>query len=269
MKIGPMAGAAIAALFAASGASAQMAQPGWYGALDLGYHFPLNRDYKSLGTAPDGQIYNWQFDPKDDWTGFVRLGYRFNPHWRVELEGGYRNDEYNRIHATQASRVAAGEPNGVCSTSSVLPSCAKPDAHGRTYTAMVNAIYDLLPADSTWVPFVGAGVGVNFTHIDLNGEINSTAGTPAVQTIRMRTADGQLAYQVLAGIAYKYNDRVNLDLTYRFIGSNALEYHSYNTTAGGGDLQPGIFKAHYTDNSVTLGIRYAFASPPPPPAVVL
>ena len=94
MKIGLMAGAAIAALFAASGASAQTAQPGWYGALDLGYHFPVNRWYKGSNVAPDGQYYNWQFDPKDDFAGFVRLGYRFNSHWRVELEGGYRNDEY-------------------------------------------------------------------------------------------------------------------------------------------------------------------------------
>src|SRR6202007_381494 len=121
MKIGLMAGAAIAAAFAASGASAPMAQPGWDGALDLRSHFPLTPHYKSTGSSPDAQLYNWRFNPKDDWTGFVRLGYRFNPHWRVELEGGYRNDEYGRVHADPTPRRPGGGTGRGCSTHSLPP----------------------------------------------------------------------------------------------------------------------------------------------------
>ena len=31
---------------------------------------------------------NWNFGVNDSWAAFARLGYRFNPNWRVELEGG-------------------------------------------------------------------------------------------------------------------------------------------------------------------------------------
>jgi opacity protein-like surface antigen len=45
MKFNLLAGAALAAVFAASGASAQ--DTGWYGAVDLGYHWPEGAEFES------------------------------------------------------------------------------------------------------------------------------------------------------------------------------------------------------------------------------
>ena len=93
MKFKLLAGAALAAVFAASGAYAQ--DTGWYGAVDLGWHTP--QDIQATGSnpgtgtsAPTSFPYNWDFAPSDDWAGFARVGYKVSPHWRVELEGGYR-----------------------------------------------------------------------------------------------------------------------------------------------------------------------------------
>ena len=85
MKLKLLAGAAVAAALVASGASAQV---GWYGAVDLGYHWPEGIKADSTALAANGIKYTWRFNQEDDWTGFARLGYQFTDHWRVELEAG-------------------------------------------------------------------------------------------------------------------------------------------------------------------------------------
>ena len=52
MKFKLLAGVALAAVCAASGVSAQ--ETGWYGAVDLGYHWPTGLKTESDRNAPDG-----------------------------------------------------------------------------------------------------------------------------------------------------------------------------------------------------------------------
>ena len=59
MKIKLLAGIALAAVCAASGASAQ--DTGWYGAVDAGYHWPTGIDAQSSGNAADGKAYDWKW----------------------------------------------------------------------------------------------------------------------------------------------------------------------------------------------------------------
>ena len=59
MKLKLLAGAAMAAVFAASGAAAQ---EGWYGAVDLGWHWPDDYENKSSNNAPNGAPYVWDFN---------------------------------------------------------------------------------------------------------------------------------------------------------------------------------------------------------------
>ena len=86
MKVKLLAGVAMAGLFAAGAASAD--PNGWYGAIDAGYH---------MADAETAAGFDIEVD--DDWAGFARLGYRFTPNWRVELEGGYRPGEVESIDA--------------------------------------------------------------------------------------------------------------------------------------------------------------------------
>src|SRR5690606_37769055 len=68
-------------------AGAASADPnGWYGAIDAGYH---------MAEAETSAGFDVEID--DDWAGFARLGYRFTPNWRVELEGGYRPGEIGEM----------------------------------------------------------------------------------------------------------------------------------------------------------------------------
>src|SRR5438270_7557546 len=100
MKFKLLAGAALAAMFVASAASAQV---GWYGAVDLGYHWPEGIDANSSANDASGAAYAWTFDQKASWASFARLGYQVNDHWRVELEGGYRDGDIDSVRGSTGS----------------------------------------------------------------------------------------------------------------------------------------------------------------------
>src|SRR5471032_1391355 len=156
MKFKLLAGAAMAAVFAASGASAQV---GWYGAADLGYHWPEGIKADSANLAANGIKYTWRFNQEDDYTAFIRLGYQVSDHWRVEMEGGYRPGNITSVLGGTNQAVT-----GLCALNVIrtpaAPTCGSPSGKIESWTAMGNVIYDIGP---DWIidPFIGAGVGVN------------------------------------------------------------------------------------------------------------
>ena len=54
MKLQLLAGVALAAVFAAGAASAQ--ETGWYGAVDLGYHWPTEFETQSSNNAANAFV---------------------------------------------------------------------------------------------------------------------------------------------------------------------------------------------------------------------
>ena len=129
MKLHLLAGVAVAGLFAAGAASAE--PNGWYGAIDAGYH--IMEDGINAESATTGN--NWNFEVNDGWAAFARLGYRFNPNWRVELEGGYRSGDIGTVRAISG-------PNGVCNITPATGPCTSPDGDITSTTLMANVIYD-------------------------------------------------------------------------------------------------------------------------------
>ncbi len=213
MKLKLLAGAALAATLVASGASAQ--DSGWYGAIDLGYHWSDDSNYDvPVGTNPN-------VDPDDEWVGAARLGYRLSPHWRVELEGAYRPGEV----------PVGGDFNG---------------GDLEVWSLMGNVIVDLIP-DGDLSPFVGVGAGIAAAQFDTT--------TPA--RFIVDESDAVWAWQAIAGVSAKATDRINVDLTYRYFQTDDFEFQNLGTA--------GPMSGSFNDQSVTVGIRYSFAGPPPPP----
>ena len=97
MKLTLLAGAALAGLFACSGAIADPADSGWYGAIDLGGHVQVptktSSEYPELGIAPA----NLRFRTDPNVIAAARIGYKISPHFRVELEGSYRPGSFGTI----------------------------------------------------------------------------------------------------------------------------------------------------------------------------
>ena len=128
MKLKLLASVAAAGLFAAGAASAE--PNGWYGAIDAGYHMidDINAESSTTGA-------NWNWEVNDGWAAFARLGYRFNPNWRVELEGGYRSGDIGTVRAVSG-------PQGLCNITPATGPCYSPEGDITSTTLMANVIYD-------------------------------------------------------------------------------------------------------------------------------
>ena len=241
-----LASTAAGALALSAGAAA--AEPnGWYGAVDAGWH---SSDVETSRAALDS------IEVDDSWAGFARLGYRFTPNWRVELEGGYR-DGSDLSGATGTVDLCAITPS--------VGACAAPEGEIGAATLMVNVLYDFGSADSALRPFIGLGAGVNRVSTDFDGARGD------LRTVAFMADDSstKLAAQAIAGLAWAVNDRAHFDLTYRYLMSDM----EFDTSSSIPALELGAYEGRYEDHSVTLGLRYAFgaaepvytAPPPPPP----
>jgi OmpA-OmpF porin, OOP family len=254
-------------IYLASGAAAAMALSagaasadplGWYGAIDAGWHKAENVSAFEQG----GTSFENEFETGEDWAAFGRLGYRFDQNWRVELEGGYRGADIDAV-----SR--GGVAGGICQPSPA-GTCTGPDGTIDAATLMVNTLYDF--GDDSWGirPFVGIGAGVARVNTDFIG----TRGVNRAFTIAADDSSTKLAAQALAGVSLALGERLDLDLTYRYL----ITDFEFDSISSGPDL--GNFEGPYEDHSLTLGLRWAFGAepvvtppplppvaPPPPPVV--
>jgi OOP family OmpA-OmpF porin len=254
MKFKLLAGAALAAV---ASASVAQAAEGWYGAVDIGYHWPDSISAESSNNAANGAPYRWDFNQDDDWAAFGRLGYQFNSNWRVELEIGYRPGDIDSVRGGPNNSIVGLCAPGVTRTAAA-PTCGSPSGDLEVWTAMANVIYDFMP-DSAISPFLGAGAGVAHGKLQTLGQFSTVTGTltaanPAIQNLSIDDDDTVFAYQAIAGLSWKASDRLNVDLTYRYLGGSDMDFASVGT----GALQPGVFSGDYSDQSVTLGLRYSF-----------
>src|SRR6266851_617607 len=121
MKLKLLAGAAVATVFATSGALAQDAPwnwaantPGWYGAIDLGIHQVQSLPLNINGQSPDGStgFINDGFRVKTssvDFAAFARIGYRVMPHLRLEVEVAERWAAINSVQGFGSNLTTTGE----------------------------------------------------------------------------------------------------------------------------------------------------------------
>ena len=244
-----------AGALALSAGTASAEPNGWYGAIDAGYNF-WSDDVEAISTTTGPSLF---IEVEDDFAGFARLGYRFTPNWRVELEGGYRAGDLGAVK-NQVNDLPA-----ICNVTPAAGACENPEGEHTATTLMANVIYDF--GDENWGfrPFVGLGAGVAVVNTELLGTF-AGARTVAVGADDSST---KLAAQGLAGVAVALGDRANLDLTYRYMVAN-MGFNTFtSTTASAIGPYEGRYEGVHT---VTLGLRYAFGAdepayvPPPAPA---
>ncbi len=97
---------------------------------------------------------------------------------------------------------------------------------------MANIFYDF-NRSGTFRPYLGVGAGGGQVRQQYDG-------------IGRRTENG-FAYQGMAGVGIALNDQATLDIGYRYFHVND------------------VIDDDYTNQGVTIGLRYEFAAPPPPP----
>ncbi|MFV4677346.1 hypothetical protein ACNJU9_21220, partial [Mycobacterium tuberculosis] len=113
----------------------------------LGYH-TLTPGVSTHSSANDvtGNPYGWRLSTDGDWAGFARLGYRLNPNWRIELEGGYRKGDVTSFMGASTR----AQPIGLCDAGTLrtaaAPNCRPPHGNLDAWSFMGNVIYDFLPS---------------------------------------------------------------------------------------------------------------------------
>jgi OOP family OmpA-OmpF porin len=184
------------------------------------------------------------------WVGVVSLGYGFGNGVRVEIEGNYRQNDVESINGFGGTTGASGT--------------------ATSYGVMANAFYDFdLGQGATFggvslVPYVGVGAGYIWREYD---NVRASVFGGQVQT---DGTDGRFAYQLIAGLAVpltQWAPGLAFTAEYRFMGT--LEQDIDTTSSGGSfTVSRGGTKSENYNNSILIGLRYAFnAAPPPPPPV--
>jgi OOP family OmpA-OmpF porin len=247
-----LAGTALAAVLAAAGASAQDA--GWM--LDPGSRGAdgLNANKSDGAQGAKAHDWRWSTDNSQDWAGFARVGYHFDPHWRVELEGGFRNGLAGGANAPGARLF---EPSGPCGQDPAA-ACGRPSGAIDSYAIMGNVIYDVLPDNRWFDPFVGVGAG--------GGRFGALpdGSAPYAHFLSSAGAGAVFAAQAMAGMGVQLTRRLNLDVTYRFLWSNDLAWSALGPLGGVGFYSPGRFHGQPNDQSVLIGLRYWLSQPAQP-----
>jgi opacity protein-like surface antigen len=231
MKFYFLAGTALAVAWAGFSPTARAQATGWY-AIDQDGSAkaqlnPSEKDAAAFSAKPE------------DWAGFAHVGYHLDPHWRVELQGGYK--------AGAASTVAAPDIASLCAAPLAGAICGPRERLLGAYSAVANLIFDAMP-DNRWVdPFVALGVGAS--RYDLS---DGAAVNPAMRWLQLNSGGGVLAYQALVGLAFRPHSRLHFDLSYRLAGGTSFAPNGQAAAALG---------ARYPDQTVAISVRYALSTP--------
>jgi OOP family OmpA-OmpF porin len=240
-------GALLAATVLAAPAAVK-AQPfnGVYIGAGAGYNYLEDVDVKpspALGTP------NLKVRGNNGYVALGSVGYGFGNGLRIEVEGNYRNTQIRKVTGTGFPTTSGGQI--------------------QNYGAMLNALFDMDIGFPWLYPYLGLGAGYGWTNLNKA----YAAGTNFPFSLRSNDTVGNFAWQVIAGLSFPIPNVPGLSLTaeYRFysiIGPDAFKatavYGSPAPRFGEGNLD---LRNQY-DNSVMLGVRYAFNVAPPaaPPA---
>lgn len=213
--------ALVAGLALSAGSARAADYEGAYISLGAGWNVLLDSDTRS----PVGVTNEIDFD--DGFAGTGAVGYATGTGWRGELEVGYRDNDVDAISGVGAAAPFTGDFS--------------------TWSIMGNLLYDF---NTGWAltPYLGAGVGMARISADNVGTVLTTS---------INESDSVIAYQGIAGLSYALTPRLDLDLSYRFFGTDDPDFESRAGVTGEGE---------YHSHTLLAGLRYMLTAPPAAPA---
>jgi OmpA-OmpF porin, OOP family len=201
--------------------AAAMAQPvdGLYVGAGAGYNYMQDQNVKSFAGVPNP---GGKLTTNGGVIGVGSVGWGFGNGFRVELQLDYRN-----LHQNPTGNLAG--------TGNYL---------NQDYGAIFNGYFDFDVGADFVFPYVGVGVGYDWTALSHSG-FDATTGSPVGQAI--------------LGASFPVPDFPGLSLTaeYRFMATFEDEKFGNSGTA--------IKVGSQYNHAGLLGLRYAFGVQPPPP----
>lgn len=209
------------------------AYEGLYGAIGAGLTLmQADRDVSNDGPGGGGVFI---FDSSADYDNgigvYAAIGYAFGNDWRAELEFSHRNNDIDSI--AMDGPGFSGWPSGTITGDTTA------------IAIMANLIKDI-DLGGPITPYIGGGVGFADVDHDITGVNPVGLPLPPI-SIAYGPNKRVLAYQGIAGVAYELAEGLNLDISYRFFGTEkenvsgllngapaafAVGHHSHNFFAG-------------------------------------
>jgi opacity protein-like surface antigen len=186
----------------------------------------------------------------------VGLGYRFNSWFRVDVTGELRGGGSIR----GLDYVSFAQNGGTTRQTNNY------HGHGRTILAMANAYVDLgtFCTLGCLTPYLGAGVGFAQTTIssftDTSTGFNDVTGaTGAMGAYATTASKTSFAWALMAGVGYKVNERLTLELGYRYLSlgemPSLLLRDPQTGLAGAGN--PTVRVSQLTGHEIKVGMRWS------------
>ena len=222
---------------------------GWYLRGDIGI---TNQRLKKLDSNAAQQ-----FPTADHGLGFdssglfgLGVGYQFNHWFRVDVTGQYRSRA--NFHGSQTLSLGPGDFNADNFSGS------KSEA-----LFLVNAYVDL----GTWwsiTPFVGFGVGASYNMISGfrdDGTRCCAGGLTNSVTYFEDNGKWNFAWAAHAGLAYKVNPNLTLELAYSYVSLGDARPGAFRAFDGSISGQSSIVMKDLTSHDLKLGVRWMFDTP--------
>jgi outer membrane protein OmpA-like peptidoglycan-associated protein len=236
-KLALLGAAAALSLLSAQQSSAH--HQGWYVGGEAGINWISDNDiafednFASTDAFSNISLDSGTVNFDAGWAGLATVGYGFEKNWRIELEGGYRSNDFNAAVNYFDSNV---ECRAAFQTELGCPGTATAKGSFDEWTAMVNVVYDVPLTDKLDLN-IGVGAGADFSRVKAAG---------------FKDDDTNFAYQAIVGLSYKVTDRLDLTVNYRYLNVDSPSY----TADLGFDA---VATANFQDvqkHTVTIGLRY-------------
>jgi len=244
MKHKLLAAAGLAALMALpTAASAQDYDSGWYLRGNVGAGVFDSADFS-------GDLVG-DVEGEGNFAPSLGIGYEFDNNWRVELDGTTLWNDTAKIQQ--------------------LPSTS---SDFRTYSAMLNAIYDF-DDFGRWEPYLGAGIGFVRAQLsaqthDFPSEDGGVASAVPVTNAAcspicdFRDDDSGLGYQLIAGLGYDISENLTWDTHYKYMGMSDFDFDGTRGTIGSTATSAIATQMEDVEmHFLGTGIRYRFGAAAP------
>lgn len=193
----------------------------FFGKIYAGLNMLNDKKISQAGVASSGAIGNSSFS--SGWIAGGALGYYFTNNLATEISWDYRTNELNKANFSDGKNFSEGD-----FASNIF---------------FLNNYYNFNPIIKNKLrPYVGLGLGfVEEIDIDLNsGGIENSY-----------SSNGNLAYQLIAGLAYSVNKDWDLTTDIRHIRINSV---TLKNEKGDGQLR----RIEYNPISLSFGVMYKF-----------
>jgi opacity protein-like surface antigen len=231
---------------------------GWYLRGDIGIGIERGRFRENeFDAPPPGYKGRWVRQTIDDTTSFgVGVGYQFNEWFRGDITAEYRTATAFRLLGRQS-----GQFNGVNGTA-----YAHITGSVSSTVVLANAYADLGNYHGI-TPYVGAGLGVAYNRITGAGQSNTIPSPIGPVPVIAKYQDGgklSLAWALHAGASYDVNERLKLDIGYRYLDlGTASTGFLYGLDNNGGTTKypDKLSMPSFASHDFRIGARWMFDAP--------